>query len=125
MQDKKTKMIVMLILFSLLGNFVAGLYAAYPLTITKELGNWGWIIANFFDIFPVLIVVLIVFFKFLKKHNQKTILWCIFAIVDYRLAIIVFLLFFLDGKFTTEKSKQSLTNPIPADNDKKLGEKKE
>ncbi len=56
---------------------------------------------------PVLIVVFIVFLKFLKKHNQKTILWCIFAIVDYKLAILIFLLFFLDEKYSIKKAEST------------------
>jgi len=51
--------------------------------------------------------------------------WSVYVVlVIMHLPMLVLLLLFLDGKFTSKKSQNSLTNPIPTNDDKKLGDYK-
>jgi hypothetical protein len=106
----KIKIILLsFIVLTIFEKSVRALYIQYYDIINREFGSIGGYLYIISYHLPVTLFVVIIFIIFLKKYSQKNIvLWSLFALINYPVAIPVFLLlFFNEDQEDTIKKNQT------------------
>tara|TARA_B100000609_G_C17129912_1_gene389581 strand:+ start:306 stop:653 length:348 start_codon:yes stop_codon:yes gene_type:complete len=100
MQLRSQIMLILIILCSLYDKLAPLLYVKYNNLFDSILGPYSAIGVIILSRLPIVTLLIILFLKVLKEQKKSIMLiWCTFAIIDYSLAIPVFIMFsMIDSK---------------------------